>query len=188
MRGIYYSSNNADAWVDKSSWLGDNHHVSYFTSFTMGADGTLYVGTSGGVCRSTDGGDTWLLPSNYDDVYIRGVTISGDGSIFATTVREGVLKSTDSGDTWTQVNNGLPIEDTYKIIYNPITNDIFVSTSYISDSKYHYGVYRSTNLGVSWELTNAGLLANDLISGFAVNHNTGQMFASGFDGVYRSRR
>jgi photosystem II stability/assembly factor-like uncharacterized protein len=184
MRGIYYSSNNVNDWIDKSTVLPANHKASYFTSFAMGKDGTLYVGTSDGVYRSTDGGDTWLLPSNYiDDVYIRGVTISSDGSIFAATAHKGVLKSTNGGDTWTQVNNGLAIENTYKIMYNPITDDIFVSTS-VHDSKYHYRVYRSTNLGVSWELTNA-LSAN---GGFAFNPNTGQMFASGSDGVYRSKK
>ena len=179
---IFYSNDNGDTWIEKSNGLSSDKTVA---SLALGADGTLYEGTSsGGVYRSTDGGDTWLPPSNYNTVpLIRGLVISYDGSIFATTQENGVLKSTDKGVTWSKINTGYAVdEDANAIIYNPITREVFVGDSFL-----YSGVYRSTDLGTTWELINSGIPKNTYIGAFEFNPNTGQMYVLTNDGVYRSR-
>ena len=193
-KGVFYSSDNGNNWTQKSNGLPDEDVL----SLALGLDGTLYAGTYNfGVYRSTNGGNTWLPSTNYTDVVISSLTVSNDGSIFATATPFsnrvtfnppppiGVLKSTDRGVTWYQVNTGLAIaEGVGVIMYNHITNEIFINTgAYLSRV-----IYRSTNLGASWELQNDGM-ANDLhISEFAYNPMTGQMFAATSDGVYRRYR
>jgi photosystem II stability/assembly factor-like uncharacterized protein len=95
-QNIYYSSDNGDTWVEKGKGLPLYEFVH---SLAIGKDSTLYAGTHRGVYKSTDGGDTWMLSSTNYDVYVHGLTISDDGSIFAAASYEGVLKSTDSGMT-----------------------------------------------------------------------------------------
>jgi photosystem II stability/assembly factor-like uncharacterized protein len=178
----FFSNDNGDTWIEKSNGLSSDKTVA---SLALGADGTLYEGTSsGGVYRSTDGGDTWLPPSNYNTVpLIRGLVISYDGSIFATTQENGVLKSTDKGVTWSKINTGYAVdEDANAIIYNPITREVFVGDSFL-----YSGVYRSTDLGTTWELINSGIPKNTYIGAFAFNPNTGKMYVLTNDGVYRSR-
>ena len=179
---IYYSSDNGNTWIEKNN--DGLPSGCYILSLVLGKDGTLYAGTySKGVCRSTDGGDTWLLSTNYTKEFVDDLTISDDGSIFATTWNNDVLKSTDNrGVTWTKVHTSLVDGFANRIIYNPITKDIFL-TQGLYDSK----VYRSTNLGASWELINNGIPEATSIRGFAFNHNTGQMYVATSDGLYRSK-
>jgi photosystem II stability/assembly factor-like uncharacterized protein len=172
---IYYSSDNGETWIEKRNGLP--HQV--VVPLALGGDGTLYTGTGSGVYRLTNGGDTWLPPSNYNNVFASGLAVSEDGSIFAATRVAGVLKSTDGGVTWTQINTGLSDNATASlIIYNSITKDIFIN----SNSR----IYRSTDLGASWELKNSGISNEPYIRSFAFNPNTGQMYVATDNGVYRS--
>jgi photosystem II stability/assembly factor-like uncharacterized protein len=167
-KGLYYSSDNGNTWAERIK-LPTNDGFSIFTCFAVGTDGTLYLGTNAGVFRSTDGGITLIRPSNYNDVGITCLTISGDGSIFATAgPNYRLLKSTDRGVTWTHLTN---INAT-GVIYNPITEDIFVS-----GIGGYSGIYRSSDLGENWELENNGLQHQGYSYLLLFNPNTGQMYA-----------
>jgi photosystem II stability/assembly factor-like uncharacterized protein len=187
---VYYSTDNGDTWMDKGEELTDKSMVSAIRSLALGIDSTLYTGTSqNGVCRSTDGGDTWLPPSNYINVEVRNITISDDSSMFAVTPHNGLLKSTDKGVTWNRVNMGFNFDHIRGVIYNSITKDILITLAMVKNSIYYYALYRSTDLGASWELQNEGLPTDEVTNMLAFNPNTGQMFASCYDGlIYRSKK
>ena len=138
--GVRYSTDMGSTWINKNSGLPD----SYIYCLLQGTDGTLYAGTSGrGIYRSTNGGNNWMISSNYRNTMIGRLIIASDGSIFVAAYADGILKSTDKGITWNQVNTGLSSGyNAQKIIYNPRTGYIFVS-----GANSNYGVYRSTDLG-----------------------------------------
>ena len=188
---ICYSSDNGDNWIGQRNGLPNN---AAYNSIVGGTDGTLYAGVYGnGVYHSTNGGDIWLPPTDYNDVITFSLTITDDGSIFAATDGAGVLKSTDRGITWAQINTGLPIDysryQVSEIIYNSITRDILVSAFDYSPLISYSFVYRSTNLGASWELKNDGFPTDAFPNVLVFNPNTGQMFASCDNGViYRSKK
>ena len=122
---------------------------------------------------------------------VNDITVSDDGSIFAATDNiPGVLKSTDRGDTWTQVNDGFGAHSAGTIIYNPITKDLFVTLGRYHDDfsgASYTQIYRSTDLGESWKLTNSGIPNEPYIYEFAFNPITGQMYVATNGGVYRSK-
>jgi len=177
----YYSNDNGNTWIEKSKGL-----PAWFSPAAVGKDGTLYAGS--GVYRSTDGGATWLPPSNYNNAYVHSLAICDDGSIFAatSTLDAVIIKSTDKGVNWTKINTGFDAQHIFRVIYNPVTKDIFVTT--IVQQGY-YKVYRSTNLGKDWKLENSGLpnpgSSND--GYLVVNPMTGQMFMGIYNGFYRTK-
>ena len=195
-RYIFYSSDNGDTWIEKSNGLIDTEYRNRMHSIAEGTDGTLYVGTARGIYRSTDGGDEWLPPSNHK-IYVYNLTVSDDGSIFATAGDSGVFKSTDKGVTWTKIIDKI----IYEIIYNTVTKDIFICNERIPKGAnviISSIVYRSTDLGASWEsINNNGIPTNSrMITLLAFNPNTGQMYVAVwnnngsegvFNGVYRSK-
>jgi photosystem II stability/assembly factor-like uncharacterized protein len=187
---VYYSNDNGDTWIEKSHGLPSE----YLISLALGTDGTLYVATySRGVYRLTSGTDTWMPPTNYADVLVRALTISDDGSIFAAVWGGAVLKSTDGGINWTELSilPNIDYSNANKVIYNPITKDLFVTcqllnlnTGYIN-SEYNQ-IYRSTNLGASWSWKSGGLPNDQWLLIFGFNSNTGQMYITTNDELYRS--
>ena len=79
----------------------------------FGSDSTLFVGTSGGLFRSTDGGGSWvrLRDGLRDGSSFYAVRMSpdfqSDRTVFVGTDSEGVLRSTDAGESWEPVNQQL---------------------------------------------------------------------------------
>jgi ligand-binding sensor domain-containing protein len=177
-----YSDDNGNSWIQKSSGLPKG-----FAPLAIGKDGTLYAKSIKGVYRSTDGGVKWLKPSNFNNVDINSLTICHNDSIFATGLKySGIFKSTDQGVTWIQLNTGFRIGVLDGITYNPVTNDIFVTNSKVTDgNNYNNEVYKSSNLGETWILENNGL-PNEY-GNLAINPKTGQMFVGTCKGVFRSK-
>ena len=190
---IYYSNDNGDTWIEKITNRFPNEDI---ISVALGTDGTLYAATySKGVYRLAIGTNNWMPPSNYADVLARTLAISDDGLIFVAASANGVLKSTDKGIYWDQVNIMPDIDYTNsnKVFYNPVTKDLFVTcqllrhvSGYIDDSEKSQ-VYRSTDLGASWRLEGRGLPNDQWKVLFAANPNTGQMFLTTDNDVYRTK-
>jgi photosystem II stability/assembly factor-like uncharacterized protein len=189
---IIYSNDNGNTWENKSSGLPK---LIIVYSLALGQDGTLYAISSESVYRSTNRGNSWYQFSNHTHGYISSLTICDDGSIFATAqpVEDHaiILKSTYEGLNWNEINiDGLVYTSTSRIVYNPITNDIFVILCigggfYNLGTPTYFKVYRSSNLGENWKLTNTGYPNKH--GDLAVNPKTGQMFIGTRTGVYRTK-
>jgi cysteine-rich repeat protein len=74
-------------------------------------ENVLYVGTLGGIFKSTNKGQTWAAASTG----LIGTTVTGieivptdSNTIYAGTSAGGIHVSTNAGSSWTQINNGLP--------------------------------------------------------------------------------
>lgn len=90
-----------------TSWVPDNTGLTDFDVSTLvsNSNGDTFAGTTSGVFRSTNNGDSWthiLTTSN-----VSALAINASGQIFAGTQGGGVFRSTDNGGTWTQINSGL---------------------------------------------------------------------------------
>jgi hypothetical protein len=179
----YYSNDNGNTWIEKS-----NAVPNCFAPSVLGKDGTLYASSFMGIYRSTEGGVTWLPPKT-TIMDINSLIICDDGSIFATAYNLGLLKSTDKGVNWKgHVVNTAFDKDIYGVFYNPVTKDIFINRDKFDYPYYHSEVYRSANLGKNWKLENSGL--SDIKNknyGLGFNPNTGQMFMSTLNGIYRTK-
>ncbi len=119
---------------------------------------------SGGIWKSTDGGDTWDLktpeaenfsvtsliqhPINQDTWYytsgeISGNTADAEGAPYFGT---GVFRSNDNGETWSKIPNtndtdastNSPYDFIPRIAVNPVTGSVFIASNGI-------GIYRSTD-------------------------------------------
>jgi len=141
-------------------------------SFRTGDNNTLYVGApSGGMWKTTDGGTTWTVLTDDNDVLgvsdaivIAGMTTDSDTVYIGTGDRDGgsmwtlgggqwhdnnsigVLKSTDGGTTWS--STGLTFTASQKTTINRMLLDpndnsiLYAATS--------NGLYKTTDAGVAW--------------------------------------
>lgn len=133
-------------------------------------------GVSGGIWKSTDGGDSWDMktdpgqnmsvsyltqdPNNPDTWYYASGEFLGnsarDRGGSATYYGTGIYKSIDNGDTWSQVfaetsdNNqwSSPFDFISKIEVSPATGSIFFASN-------GYGIFRSTD-GTNYSLVKGG--------------------------------
>ena len=142
--------------------------------------GVLFVGTYGGVLKSTDTADTWVSPGNEglptDYVFAINATST---NLFAGLQYSGMYTSSDNGNTWTPSNNGLPPNN----FGTNVITDIEISGSNVLVSITGQGVYRSGNNGASWVTSGTGLPSNNT-SRFA--HTANYVFVSVGNSVSRS--
>ncbi len=108
---------------------------------------------------SEDGGQTWhLLPLDLPEgMSINDILLLDSQTLLVSTM-VGVYKSTDGGQTWTASNTGLPHTNTYGFQWVPTfpAPTIFLTLHTIGDvqqgeSTFQGGIFRSTDLGNTWE-------------------------------------
>lgn len=129
--------------------------INYIAFDPLNNDVIYAGGASGGIWKSTTGGNNWIpLSDNIGALGISDIIVLDNGTIYiATGDRDaadnysvGVLKSLDGGITWN--TTGLNWEQKYgrriyRLIINPNDNNIlYAATS--------YGLYKTTNSGLSW--------------------------------------
>lgn len=132
----------------------------------------IVIGSStGGIWRSTDGGDTFIPVSDDQvDLAVGSVVFSksnpsivyaGMGDTKVGYLGSGVLKSTDEGATWARVSNSsLPSPgSTSKLEIDPANPNRIYAAQYsvvTGDKVTASGVFLSTDGGVNWTKTLAG--------------------------------
>lgn len=168
--GIIRSSDNGSHWVYADTGLPPR--VAVFG--IVHTDSALVIGTySSGIFRSTDQGFSWVgATTGVTNSSIRAMVMSGSTIYAATT--GGVLKSTDQGHTWNEINNALSFK---------ATSALAASDSVIVLGTYGGGIFRTTNAGATWQLTDDPI-PNENIS--AVVFCGGSVFASTQAGLLRS--
>jgi hypothetical protein len=130
----------------------------------------LAGGVNGGIWKSTDKGNTWVLKSdpaldlsvtyiaqdyNNEDVwyYTSGefTQSANDIGFTAKVFGSGLYKSTNNGETWfniqsagSTVDSDTPFDFMSKVIVSPTTGSVFISSNL-------YGIYRSTDGGNNFD-------------------------------------
>lgn len=136
-------------WHEKSCWFcpvfTDNYLHADIHAFTWGPDGTLYIGTDGGVFESSDNGDSYKhISRNYNTVQFYNVAYSNSREVAGGTQDNGTILVRRSGGVTGM--EGTPIMGG-----DGFTTDI----SYINPSAYiaslYYGQIRRTfDKGAEW--------------------------------------
>jgi len=128
-------------------------------------DRTVLATIDGHLCRSTDGGKTWVrlrggLPEIQDyplDVYAAfSPDYAKDRTIFAggslnETLGEGVWRSTDGGQTWQPSSEGLYDLRVYEIVLSPNYKQDGTLLAYVH-TRPGDALYQSQDRGQSWTL------------------------------------
>lgn len=157
------------------------------------ASGTLYVAGAGTkVWKTTDGGAIWgwieSLPSPACAGVLSLIIDPADSAVMYVAGLRGVSKSTDAGTSWTQLISG-----THYLAMDPSNPAILygwaggvvgvgcggnVDTNpdwFLSDK-----IYKTTNGGSTWVLSNSGLSDRVRISQLAVAPSDGETLYTGF--------
>jgi photosystem II stability/assembly factor-like uncharacterized protein len=141
-----------------SSWMKMNNGLPapydrYLYSLIMNPvePDILYVGTYGwGVYKTVNGAENWeWINLTKAPVFSIHIDENDPDIIYACTIDEGVLKTTNEGLCWQKLNLNVPQtvqHPFFKIIFDPNNNDIAYITS-------QYGLHKSTDGGLSWNLT-----------------------------------
>jgi len=157
--GIYKSTDKGDTWVETGS--GDPSDAN---DLVIDDHGTMYA-TAGdvyGVVKSIDNGDTWTQASSglptYSfyglDLYDEGLSlgIDGNGRIYLGLENGDVYKTDDHAEHWSPTSS-LPFSDDPQ----EIVALLGTAGSAIYAGTGGDGIFRSTDGGTTWEITNSGL-------------------------------
>ena len=157
-------------------------------------DHTIFIGTSSGPFRSTDGGASWVAVNTGSPDLLGSLTFSpnytNDRTLFAGG-SSGVYRSTDGGITWTSVGLGTEVISALAISPNFASDQTLFAGTYAENGR----VFLSTDGGSTW--VDTGLVLNHLdVRGLAISPNyandrtifvgTGRAWDWYGGGVYRS--
>ena len=140
--------------------------------FTPNDPNTVYVGRSGGLHKSSDGGVTWAkLVGQYDvwsGDWATAIAVDGTDSNYVLTGWNGynlaagqfLVESRDAGGTWNVVAGWSAVGQGIREIWIDPTTPPASATIYVSTGS---GMYKSTDGGANWAAVNNGLPATDVL-------------------------
>ncbi|MCU1268379.1 MAG: hypothetical protein JWM21_4697 [Acidobacteria bacterium] len=171
---VYRSTNSGSNW--SSTALSPTASI-----FAIAVDPTnatrVYVATSRGVYKSTDGGVTFVLPpTNLISNSVRSLAIDPHNpSILYAGTTCGIAKSTDAGNSFVDLL-GFPCIGTVNAIAIDPSNS---ATVYYGNSD---SIYKSTDSGASWNLMVNGYQHSTVQSLLVDPVNTATVYAGTFSG------
>jgi photosystem II stability/assembly factor-like uncharacterized protein len=167
--GIFQTADQGNSWIK----FGQAPAMAY--TIVTNHLGDIFAGTTSGIYRSMDFGDTWEhLTGETSALGIRSLMVNQGGDIFAGSEANGIYRSTDNGNNWTSVS--LTIYGVQTLVKNS-DGDIFAGT-------WENGIYRSKDNGETWLAEDYGL-NNIQVWEMAINQED-KIFAATRGGVYRS--
>lgn len=146
----------------------------------------LYLGTSNGVFKSTDGGASIVAKnSGLTNLNITALVVGATADIVYAGTSGGVFKSTDGGTTWTPSSNGLTAPDNSKS--PPVQVTQAINALAIADASTLFagtpnGVYKTSDGGVSWSAINNGFTNIPAINDLKVS---GVLYAATSAGLFK---
>jgi photosystem II stability/assembly factor-like uncharacterized protein len=151
--GLYRSSDGGLSWEPAFVSLNLTSPLSAFTvalSPDYQTDRTVYVGVSGAVLSSRDGGESWQIhslrtPPPLVCCLTPSPDFTRDGVILAGTAEDGILRSGDGGRRWEWWNFGLL---DLHVLCLGISPDFAADQTVFSGTES--GLFRSTNGGRAW--------------------------------------
>lgn len=165
--GILRTSDGGATWEKCLDWSYDQRRGVLALDIDPQDSSRIFAGTSEGVYRSTDRGDTWQqvlsIPMAVDLAIHpdRPDTIYASCGNLGTPADAGIWRTTDGGDTWNELTTGLPATWTGKTmldIYRTAPEVIYADVANALSDEDREGVdlYRSLDAGQTWENLSSG--------------------------------
>lgn len=179
--GLLRSTDSGTTWNLTSSWEHDPIRV---FAIDPSAPSTLYAGTCagfratrGGVFKSTDSGGHWAASGLESDCVLSlAIDPVSPSNLYVGTDYWGIFRSTDSGGTWT--GNGA-LRDIRTLVVDPITPSVVFAVA-------SGGVLKSTDAGLAWIPSGAGL-STAYVSALVIDPaNPSILFAAAGASIFRS--
>ncbi|MFH1195472.1 MAG: hypothetical protein V1720_07145 [bacterium] len=149
--GVFATDNGGDDWDFYSDDLPGDAKV---YSLAVALDSMVYTGTNTGVYRSDNNGNNWNVFNNLlSTTTVTSLVVDSNKYVFAGTLTNGIFFSSDSGKSWTARNSGIGNYYITSIVIDSL-NHLYIS---VFDNA-NGGIYKSTNLGISWTKVGASLL------------------------------
>ncbi len=153
----------ANTWVGVGDIPAGHSTAAQATPFYASSKNVFFASDASGVYRSVDGGDTFLeRNAGLVDLRVSRLAVSPrfefDLLLFASTPT-GLFRSTDAAASWTKLTAGLPDIGVTGVAFAPA----FEANQTVFAATDGFGVYKSSDAGVSWHsLSSAGLTRTDL--------------------------
>jgi photosystem II stability/assembly factor-like uncharacterized protein len=132
---------------------------------------TLYAGTSGGILKSVNGGDSWSVVAGLPTTTFRSVVADrgAAGTVYAAG-DAGVYKSTNGGGSWAAIQTGLPVAGASPRVnlLVPDPADARVLYAVAATAGGNDQVFRTGDAGATWASASGGL-PNDVVRDLAVD-------------------
>ncbi|MGN6386830.1 MAG: YCF48-related protein, partial [Verrucomicrobiota bacterium] len=166
--GVFLSTNKGGSW--NSQGLTNRDQVNGFAFDRQKR--VAWAATSTGITRSTDDGHTWNQIGQRAAYVLQMLVDPRDrNTIYVGSIGGQIFRSTDGGEEWVPANQGLPELSIFALAMNSSNGVLYASPE-------QAGVYRSTNNGESWELTEQTVLGNAKITSLTVNPLKNEVFAA----------
>ncbi len=186
---LYKTTNGGRNWAA----LGDTSRLrAGVVSIAIHPETTriVYAGThfNGDLLKTTDGGLTWMLTGLHDVDGVQDIVIDeSDPQLMYAGVaylNEGLQRSTNAGLTWTRATTGLPQQsNAWTLAVNAQNRVVYAGVANRADSG---GVFKSTNLGRSWERM-LGLPIGNNVMDLAFSRDLQQIYVGVTNyGIYRT--
>ncbi|MCE3258979.1 MAG: hypothetical protein K0S12_620, partial [Bacteroidetes bacterium] len=175
------SVNGGSSWTLNTHWYGGGGrpYVHADLHYVMYASGTtIFLGTDGGVARSTNGGTGWTTINgnmNIAQIYKMGLSASSPGRIVTGHQDNGTNLS--NGTSWSEIYGG----DGMDCFIDWNNNNVIIA-SYVNGD-----FQRSTNGGASWTGITTGLAGNGAwVAPIVQSPSSPNVFYCGYQQVYKS--
>jgi uncharacterized repeat protein (TIGR01451 family) len=158
-----------------------------------GAPGRLFASLDNRIARSLDGGSNWtltgfpLLPA----IQARSLTSSpGNPQVILAGIVSSLYRTADGGDTWAPAITGLPAGSYVEVVSfapsDPLVAYAVPNVTAPVGQGQSFGVYRSTNAGLTWSAANTGIETLPVV-GLAVDPTNAQIvYASGASKLWKT--
>jgi photosystem II stability/assembly factor-like uncharacterized protein len=176
---ISYSTDNSENWLPTAPILACPVALGIDYNDDIYFSGNIIEG--GDIYKSTDDGNSWILINNgLENYWVNDIAFSADGYVFVAAFETQppgfgkVFYSTNHGENWIQCSMDFAPDPEY-IVVN--------TNGYIFVASYAHNIFRSTDIGNTWQLMNNNL--NDITA--IKTNQIGHIFVSSFyHGIYRS--
>jgi photosystem II stability/assembly factor-like uncharacterized protein len=159
-------------------------------------DSVVVIGANSGLFISTNAGSSWT--SVIGPNHVSSLSLNGS---FWSAGNGGVWESDDAGQTWKQMGEVATVVSYGKITHSDIRS-VFASDGFVFCSTRGPGIFKSTDNGATWQLSNYGFTVPEISSmaasgdslfaaaygiGVCRSYDLGQTWQSSFRGMEDTR-